>query len=100
MDHRQAGKIMEIQQGEPAIGSPCPVSNDGVDKACHSDAIEDITPEAAAADHGTGCDGGSRICKGELEDPEAQQRNTRRHIGGTQTHYYESLRSDPWCAWV
>ena len=90
VDHRRAGKVMEAHaqrgeevavaahQGQPAIRSPGPVSDDRVNETRHADAVKKIADESGAADHCARSDGRAGIGKGELEDPDCQEG----HAGG------------------
>ena len=69
--------------------------DDGIDEAGDAHAVEQVTDEAAAADHGARRDGGGRVSEGELEHPERQQRHARRAVGRGQALQAEARRADP-----
>src|SRR5258706_3324653 len=90
MDHSRSSEIMEphAQRWEevssaahgcqPAVRSPGPVSDDGVNETSDAEAVEKITNEPGAANHCPRGDGRASIGKSELENPDRQER----HAGG------------------
>src|SRR5690349_15033723 len=82
---------MKAQRGQPAIGTPGPVTNYWIDKTSDTNTIQNVAPEATATNHRTRSNRRGSIGKGELEDPESQYRNTRRTIGVTGAHQEEAM---------
>jgi hypothetical protein len=74
------------------------VADDRVDEAGHSDAVKQVADEAAAANHRAGRDRRGRVCEGELEDPERQQRHAGAAVRRRQVLQEEPMRTDePMC---
>src|ERR1700691_3245325 len=69
MNHRRSGKVAEsltecwkeISCGshicQPAIGSPCPVTDDRVNETGNPDTVKNISTETRSADHAAGSNG-------------------------------------------
>src|ERR1700759_5594153 len=65
---------------EDAIGTPSPVADDWVNEAGYADAVDQVAHESRAANHRTRRDRRASIGECELEQPNRQERNTRRFI--------------------
>src|SRR5262249_29413278 len=79
----QTGKevILGAHEHQPAIRPPGPVTDDGIDETCNTDAIEDIAAEAGTTDHRAGGHRRGSVCESELEYPVSQYRNARATVG-------------------
>src|SRR6266852_3721683 len=78
-------------RSEPAVRPPGPVSEDRIDEARDADAVDEITHEAGASDHGARRDRRARISEGVLEDPDGKESYTSRAIGGWRSLQKEVL---------
>src|SRR5690349_24261830 len=106
MDHGRAGEIMKAlpQTGkeisrrahgrQEPIRPPGPVTNDGIDEARYRHAIEKIADKAGTADHGARRDRRAGVGKGELKDPEGQERDPGTLIGRGNVFEEEPVVAD------
>src|SRR3569833_124945 len=60
-------------RGQEPVGSPCPMSDDRVDKSGNGQAIEQLAYEPGSSDHRAGCDRGTGVSKRELEEPDREE---------------------------
>src|SRR5436309_227914 len=73
---------VRTHQGQPAVWSPGPVSDDWIDEPGYAEAVEQVAYKTGAANHCAGCDGGTGVGKGELENPDCKERNACAFVGG------------------
>src|SRR6185437_3117562 len=87
MHHRRAGKVVEAlsqrgkkmsrcsHQCQEAVRSPCPMSNNRIDKSRDGHAVQQVSYKAGAANHRSGSNRGAGVRESKLEHPESQERN-------------------------
>ena len=80
--------------GEEAVRPPGPVTDDRVDEAGNADAVDQVADEAGAADHGARRNRRAGIGKGELEEPERQERNAPGLVGRRRALQEEPVIAD------
>ena len=92
VDDRRSGEVMKgharsrpemavaAHVREPPVRTPGPVTDHRIDEAGHADAVKKIADESRAADHRAGGDRRAGIGECELENPDGQERDTRRFI--------------------
>ena len=106
VNHRGSGKVMEVHaerfqkipfashRRQKSIRSPGPVTDDRINESRHEEAVDQIADESGTADHGTRRDRGARVRECKLEEPERQERNARRLIGGRRAIQEEPVQAD------
>ena len=107
VDDRRAGEVVEAHAErrevvavaahgrEPAVRTPRPVAEDRVDEARDADAVDQVADETGAADHRAGGDRRAGVRECVLEDPEREERDARRAVGGRRVLQEEELGAEP-----
>ena len=79
---REAIEEAGCHVAEPAARTPHPVTEDRVDEAGDADRVEQVALEPRASHHGARRDRRAGVGERELEQPERQERHSRRAVGG------------------
>ena len=79
---------------QPAVRTPGPVSDDRIDETGDADAVEQVADETGAADHRARGDRRAGIGKGELENPDGQERDAGGFIGRRRVLQEEPVIAD------
>src|SRR4030095_1570223 len=72
--HSQRRKEVPVRSHrcQKSIRTPCPVTDDRIDKSGNSHAVEQVADKSSAADHGTGGDRRTRVGKRKLEEAQRE----------------------------
>src|SRR3954469_10002957 len=88
----------EISSGahgrQPAVRSPGPVANDRIDETGNTEAVEEVPDKPGAADHRARGNGRAGISKGELENPDGEERHAGGLIGQRRVLQEEPVIAD------
>src|SRR5450432_1675280 len=81
---------VRTHKSQKSVWSPCPMSNNWINKTSNANTIKNISTETCTTDHGARYNRRARVCKSVLKNPVCQDGNT-----GCKISFRSSLKEKP-----